>query len=1185
MYVIVFLFFFIISLMFAGIHYFGPQIFRAKSTSAVDTLETTVGAIVSWSEANNRQLANSANFPRIIPNPTDPYGQPLYYIYDNNLTSLTSGGLCGRSFTTLSVNFCPNAACASPTTQINNVAFVLLSSGNDLKVETLLNGTFNNSSFNGPVSSSGYANATINIYSSGVAIAAAGNYPYDDITRIVTLNELKSRVHCAGVTRGRLMLLNNELPGACANSAYAATVYPDGGVPNSGNYSWCSSGAGNVSGSISANPNTGCTGGTSSTQWSSGSPTLSFSGTTGGTGNYPITVMLEDNDTTPNFVQRNYVLSVSNCGAANSGGATNLNTANNAPVGGGTTTQFSTGGSNASNSAATNSFANNIVTNVAGANNSVLSAQNNVLTFGYNVNNGEACIWFPGNFPLLGKILRAFWNFCFKDIETGAANVPAGSNCPTCPNCTTCPWCTTCGGTNCTACAGGCNAVCPNCSTSGMSTCFADGYTFTLMQAYNPTTYCGTGTAYDANLNPFYNCSDAAPPTYTSANHLGEFLSYCGLPGASMAAEFDIFPNNANTNSYGSGRGDPANNDNHVAIVHSISTHSSGDSRYTFPSGTYGDNTHGQGTSPYVNPTCAAANSSSSGCLYGEYYNGANNALVGANNSVTWMEDGCNPGYTTHNARVEVHTRCSTNNYTSCDNPAYCSTSSYDCMEVWIDKGNSNLNSNAGTAPDVYYCFQHPTSMNQVKIGFTEGTGGSEQLGYIANFSASVASNCTVPSISTVSSPASLLQTSGTCNGTNAPSCSSTPCLCLTSGQLLAAQLSASGGTGSYTWNLGAANITGVAASNIPSWLSLQTSGNCGSYNCTGSAPCLCGNAPAGNSIYNTILASVTDTCTQECNSINNNTASQSYVINVACPTLSITTSSLPSGIAGTTYSTFATMQASGSDTSLTWSVPSSGPNSLPAGLNLNSSTGVISGKPTTAGTYTPTITVTSSSPCSATASQQYTVQIYGVPTCTLTPASNPVAYSNTLGLNWTVTNNPASATWTASPGGISASCSSPSVSGGGCTTAGLTIPGTNTFTLTVTNPAGTNNCSATVNVGCAAYRVWNNYNTTARYFSVQAPGATSGVCTSSKVAQNSEITTANTLTSSAGVDGYINRYRSSDNSCPSGTPDGGSITYTNAMNGDIGHYGGSGICCVCYDTDGATAGWRSSCLTGGTCH
>ena len=73
----------------------------------------------------------------------------------------------------------------------------------------------------------------------------------------------------------------------------------------------------------------------------------------------------------------------------------------------------------------------------------------------------------------------------------------------------------------------------------------------------------------------------------------------------------------------------------------------------------------------------------------------------------------------------------------------------------------------------------------------------------------------------------------------------------------------------------------------------------------------------------------------------------------VTVPTLTITTSSLPSGTDGTTYS--ATLQASGGTPAYTWSISVG---SLPAGLTLAATTGIISGMPSATGTTSFTATV-----------------------------------------------------------------------------------------------------------------------------------------------------------------------------------------------------------------------------------
>jgi hypothetical protein len=158
-----------------------------------------------------------------------------------------------------------------------------------------------------------------------------------------------------------------------------------------------------------------------------------------------------------------------------------------------------------------------------------------------------------------------------------------------------------------------------------------------------------------------------------------------------------------------------------------------------------------------------------------------------------------------------------------------------------------------------------------------------------------------------------------------------------------------------------------------------------------------------------------------------------------------------PSGIVGTPYS--AGLQASGGTQPYTWSIVAG---SLPAGLTLSPSTGIISGVPTTQGTSPFTAQAQDSVGAKATGSFSITVGTSTTPLM-LTVTSLPngttgVPYEATIGVSGGT--SPYSCTITAGtlPAGLTL--------GAGCVVSGTpTAPGTANLTVKATdssNPAGT---------------------------------------------------------------------------------------------------------------------------------
>jgi len=222
--------------------------------------------------------------------------------------------------------------------------------------------------------------------------------------------------------------------------------------------------------------------------------------------------------------------------------------------------------------------------------------------------------------------------------------------------------------------------------------------------------------------------------------------------------------------------------------------------------------------------------------------------------------------------------------------------------------------------------------------------------------------------------------------------------------------LAASGGTPPYTWTL--------TAGALPTGLALSASGAI-----TG--------APTASGTFQ-FTATVTDSAS--------GTASRQFTLIVGG--LAITTTALPGGKVGASYSQ--TLTITGGTPPYTFTTSAG---SLPPGIALKGTAlaAVLSGKPTTTGSYTFTIQVADSA--SATAAQQFTIAITGlvITTSGLPSAGVGTAYSYTVPAEGT-----APYTWTIAqgslPGGLTLDKSSGTISGT------PTAAGTSNVTIQVTD-------------------------------------------------------------------------------------------------------------------------------------
>ena len=253
------------------------------------------------------------------------------------------------------------------------------------------------------------------------------------------------------------------------------------------------------------------------------------------------------------------------------------------------------------------------------------------------------------------------------------------------------------------------------------------------------------------------------------------------------------------------------------------------------------------------------------------------------------------------------------------------------------------------------------------------------------------------------------------------------PLSAATPGAAYSATLAATGGTGpTYTWS--------VTAGQLPTGLSLSSAGV----------------------ISGTVsTTAVTSSFTVQVQDGGNNTVTQQFTIPV---TLTIVTTSLPSGAAGTAYTSTTLQAAGGVGSPYTWSIRTG---SLPTGLTLSSG-GVISGTLSASATNSSfTVQAQDSSSNKATAALTITISI-GITPASLPPGMAPYNYSpvtltasggSGTGYTWSVITGALPAGLSLSAGGVISGTLS-----GSATTQTFTVQvqdsaagtGTRQYTLTV---------------------------------------------------------------------------------------------------------------------------------------
>ncbi|MDE1155945.1 MAG: putative Ig domain-containing protein [Acidobacteriaceae bacterium] len=246
-----------------------------------------------------------------------------------------------------------------------------------------------------------------------------------------------------------------------------------------------------------------------------------------------------------------------------------------------------------------------------------------------------------------------------------------------------------------------------------------------------------------------------------------------------------------------------------------------------------------------------------------------------------------------------------------------------------------------------------------------------------------------------------------------------------TVGTTYTSSLSATGGSSPYTWS--------TASGSLPAGLTLSSSGAIvGTPTTKGTA---------------SFVAQVTDSAAATA------TVSLSITVNDAATPLSIPAATLPGGTVGTAYTS--SLVAAGGSTPYAWSVLSG---TLPPGLSL-SSTGAITGTPTTTGSYSFVTQVKDS--LEASASATFSIAVQSGTTLALTVSTLPegtvgVAYQQSIGVTGGTSAYACSLVSGALPAGLNlgSSCvvsGTPSASGSSSFEVKVTDSSTPTQTITGT--------------------------------------------------------------------------------------------------------------------------------------
>jgi len=195
---------------------------RLKLRETREAVNNAAESIAGYAAATGH-LPGSARFTAVVTKSRDSWDNALNYI---PAEGLVRDGICARKTTGLSLRTCTARNCSSPSETITDIAYVIISGGDNFNIQTALK------------------NRIVRVFDQG--IGPVDDYErdmsraeqYDDVVKWATLYDLRGKAGCSGP---QMRIINSELPSAMDNDKYFAEVFADGGVPyaSRGKYRWC----------------------------------------------------------------------------------------------------------------------------------------------------------------------------------------------------------------------------------------------------------------------------------------------------------------------------------------------------------------------------------------------------------------------------------------------------------------------------------------------------------------------------------------------------------------------------------------------------------------------------------------------------------------------------------------------------------------------------------------------------------------------------------------------------------------------------------------------------------------------------------------------------------------------------------------------------------------------------------